>query len=80
MKNLVEDISSDGSYSASDIECYSEYIIKNEKLTDNPPIRIFVNKIIYVKKIRLRLKLKYGIISNFWRLKQSNYLEALKIR
>ena len=31
MKNLVEDISSDGSYSASDIECYSEYIIKKWK-------------------------------------------------
>ena len=36
----------DGSYSVSDIQYYSDYIIKKqETVTDNPPIRIYVNKI-----------------------------------
>ena len=36
----------DGSYSVSDIQDYFEYIIKkNETLTDNPRIRLYVNKI-----------------------------------
>ena len=36
----------DGSYSVSDILDYFEYIIKQyETVTDNPPIRIYVNKI-----------------------------------
>ena len=36
----------DGSYSVSDIPDYFEYIIKQyETVTDNPPIRIYVNKI-----------------------------------
>ena len=35
----------DGSYSVSDIPDYFEYIIKQyETVTDNPPIRIYVNK------------------------------------
>ena len=35
----------DGSYSISDIQDYIEYIIKkHETMTDNPPIRIYVNK------------------------------------
>ena len=37
---------SDGSYSVTDIEGYSEYNIKkHETMTDNPPIRIYVSKI-----------------------------------
>ena len=36
----------DGSYSVSDIPDYFEYIIKQyETVTDNPPTRIYVNKI-----------------------------------
>ena len=36
----------DGSYFVSDIQYYFEYIIsKREKVTDNPSMRIFVNKI-----------------------------------
>ena len=36
----------DRSYSAGDNQDYFQYIIKNhEKVTDNPPIRIYVNKI-----------------------------------
>lgn len=35
----------DGSFPAYDIQNYFEYIIKNhERVTDNPPIRIYVNK------------------------------------
>ena len=36
----------DGSYSVPDIQGYFEYIIKKHKtMTNNPPIRIYVNKI-----------------------------------
>ena len=43
----------DGSYSASYIQDYFEYIIKkHETTTDNPPIQIYVNKI----KNRMPLK------------------------
>ena len=36
----------DGSYSVSDIQDYLEYIIKKEKtVTDNPSIKLYVNKI-----------------------------------
>ena len=36
----------DGSYSVSDIQDYFEYIIlKHDAVTDNTPIRIYVNQI-----------------------------------
>ena len=36
----------DGSYSNSDIQDYSEFIIKkHETLTENPPVQIYPNKI-----------------------------------
>ena len=36
----------DGSYSVSDIQDYFEYIIKKQKtVTDNPSIKLYVNKI-----------------------------------
>ena len=36
----------DGSYSVSDMQDYFEYTIKkHQKITDNSPIRIYVNKI-----------------------------------
>ena len=54
----------DGSYSVSDIKDYFEYIIKkHETVTDNIPMRIYVNKIKNSKGIHLEWK--KGIISNF---------------
>ena len=47
----------DCSYSESDIKEYSDYIInKHETVTDNPPIRIYVNKI----ENRITFKIKSG--------------------
>ena len=44
-------------YSISDIHDYSEYIIKNhETIADNPPVQIYVNKIIN----RIVFKIKTG--------------------
>ena len=49
----------DGSYSLLDIQYYFEYIIRKYKTTtDNPPIRIYVNKIENI----INLKLKEDII------------------
>ena len=46
------------SYSPSDIQDYFEYIIKNhDKVTDNPPIRIYVSKI--ENSITFRIKTGY---------------------
>ena len=46
-----------GSYSASDIRDYFEYIIKKyETIADNPPVQIYVNKI----KNRIVFKIKTG--------------------
>ena len=54
----------DGSYSVSDIKDYFEYIIKkHETVTDNIPMRTYVNKIKNSKGIHLEWK--KGIISNF---------------
>ena len=48
----------DGSYSVSDIQDYFKCIIKkNEKLTGNPPIRIYVNKM--ENRITFRTKTGY---------------------
>ena len=48
----------DGLYSVSDIQSYFEYIIKKyETLTENSPIRIYVNKI--EKRITFKIKSKY---------------------
>ena len=47
----------DGSYLISDIQDYFEFIIKKHKtLTENPPIKIYVNKI----KNRIVFKIKTG--------------------
>ena len=49
--------SPDGSYSVSDIQDYFEYIIeKHETIADNPPVKIYVNKI----KNRIVFKIKTG--------------------
>ena len=47
----------DGSYSASGIQDYFEYIIKkHDTIADNPPVQIYVNKI----KTRIVFKIKTG--------------------
>ena len=52
----------DGSYSASDIPDYFDYIIKKHKtMTDNPPMRIYENKI----EMKLQFALKLCIIYIF---------------
>ena len=62
-----------GSYSISVIQDYFEYVFKKHgEKTVNPSIRIYTNKI----ENRITLK----IITNFWLLKQGNYLEALKVK
>ena len=54
----------DGSYSVSGIKDYFEYIIKkHEMVTENIPMRTYVNKIKNRKGIHLEWK--KGIISNF---------------
>ena len=53
----------DGSYSVSNIQDYFKYILKRPgEKTDNPLIRIQVNKIVSIES---HLKLKLDIISNF---------------
>ena len=48
----------DGSYSVSDIQDYFKYILKNHEIvTDNPSIRIYVNKI--VNRITFEIKTYY---------------------
>ena len=47
----------DGSYSIADIQDYFEFVInKHETLTENPPVKIYVNKI----KNRIVFKIKSG--------------------
>ena len=47
----------DGSYSVSDIQDYFKYIIKkHETIADNPPVKIYVNKL----KNRIVFKIKTG--------------------
>ena len=54
----------DGSYYVSDIQDYSEYVIKkHEKVTDNPSLMMYV----YKKENRITPETK-------------NYLEALRVR
>ena len=52
----------DGSYSASDIQDYFEYIIKkHEAIVDNPPVQIYVNKI--ENRIIFKIKARYKLES-----------------
>ena len=45
----------DGSYSLLDIQYYFEYIIRKHKtMTDNPPLRIYVNKIENIINLKLK--------------------------
>ena len=60
----------------SDIHNFFEYITKkHETLTDNPPIRIYVNKV----ENRITFKIKKGTISIFLLLKRWNNLTENKI-
>ena len=66
----------DASYSVSDIHNSFEYITKkHETLTDNPPIRIYVNKVENI----ITFKIKKGTISIFLLLKRWNNLTENKI-
>ena len=50
----------DGSYSVSDIQNYFEYIIKkDERVTANPPVRIYVNKI--ENRITFKINIEYHL-------------------
>ena len=50
----------DGSCSVSDIQDYLEFIIKkHETLTENPPVQIYLNKIIY--RVVFRTKTGYKL-------------------
>ena len=50
----------DGSYSISDIQDYFEYILKkHSESADNPPIRIYVNKI--ENRITFKIKSRYSL-------------------
>ena len=67
----------DGSYSVSDIQDYFEFIL--EKLAeniDNPSVQIYVNKI----ENRITFKIKDGYSLEVLKKRQSNYLEALKMK
>ena len=62
-----------GSYSVSDIQYYFEYIIKiHETIADNPPVKIYVNKIRnrIVFKIKTGHKLKTSIKTKMEKLYQ----------
>ena len=64
LKSLRNQKKPHGSYSVSDIQDYCKYIIKNHgEKTDNPQLRIYVNKI--ENRITFRIKTEY-------------YLELLK--
>ena len=53
----------DGSYSASDIQDYFEYILKNHReIIDNPSVKIYVNKI----ENRITFKVKSSHTRKSW--------------
>ena len=55
----------DGSCSVSDIQDYLEFIIKkHETLTENPPVQIYLNKIIYRVVFRTKTGYKLQILSS----------------
>ena len=67
------------SYSPSGIQDYFQNIIKNHnKVTDNPPIRIYVNKI--ESRVIFRIITKYYLELLMPEMINAFYSEALKIR
>ena len=64
-----------GSYSVLDAQDYFEYIIrKHETGTDNPLMKIYVNKI--ENRITFKIEASYCLKC----LRRGNYLETLKVR
>ena len=64
------------SYSASAVQHYFQYIIKKHKtLTNNPPARIYVNKV----DNRITFKIKARYYPECFTPEHWNYFEALKI-
>ena len=67
----------DGLYSVSDIQDYFKYIIqKHEKVTDNPSIRIYVNKI----ENRITFRIRTGYYLQLLKPETMKLLEALKVK
>ena len=65
-----------GLYSISYIQHYFDIIKKNETITDNPPIKIYVNKI----ENGITLIIKKGYYFELLTLEMIKLLEALKVR
>ena len=66
----------DGSYSVSDIQDYLDYIIKkHETFADNPPIKIYINKI---ENRIITFKIKRGYYIELL-TPENRSIEALKI-
>ena len=65
-----------GIHSISYIQPYFDIIKKNETITDNPPIKIYVNKI----ENGITLIIKKGYYFELLTLEMIKLLEALKIR
>ena len=67
----------DGSYSVSDIQDYFEYIIrKQQKVTDNLLIKIYVNKI----ENKIKFKVETGYYLEPLTCETMKFLESLKAR
>ena len=67
----------DGSYSISDIQDYFEYILKkHSENVDNPPIRIYVNRI----ENRITFKIKTGYSLELLTEETMKLLEALRVK
>ena len=66
-----------GSYSVSDIQDCFEYIFKkHERVTDNPSIRIYINKV----ENRITFKIKTGHYFELLMPELMKLLEGLKVR
>ena len=66
-----------GSYSVSDIQDCFEYIFKkHERVTDNPSIRIYINKV----ENRITFKIKTGHYFELLMPELMKLLEGLKLR
>ena len=67
----------DGSYSVSDIQDYFDYIItRDEILTENPPIKIYVKK----NENRTTFKIKTGYYLELLTLETMKFIGSTKIK
>ena len=63
-----------GSYSVSGIQDYFEYLLKkHEKMTVNPPVRIYINKI----KNRITFKVERGY---YFKLSSTETMKLLEVK